>query len=202
MAEGVVFSGDAKAAAWAKAHSDLARALASGCKPVPCPSCGWYQTDMVPLVQARYLSELNTAGLAILLLGVIGFVISLLWWYFRGTSLLLSWLMLAVSGLICIVLMAVRGFLGRRHDPNAQPDTEQRKAIGGQCVAAAEKATFKVRRRGVRWSVDTRCPNCGVFNAKKARSCSACKRDLSLPPASGDAWWEAKLRQGADGAAS
>jgi hypothetical protein len=31
-----------------EAYSDLEQRLVEGCEPVPCPSCGWYQNNMVP----------------------------------------------------------------------------------------------------------------------------------------------------------
>jgi hypothetical protein len=43
--------------------------------------------------------------------------------------------------------------------------------------------------------MDNRCPSCGVINSKGAGFCAACRRDLSLPPAPGDASWQAQPRQ-------
>jgi len=52
----------AKRATQETAEEQLREQLAKECDPVPCPSCGWYQADMVAHLQKHYHRWLSSLG--------------------------------------------------------------------------------------------------------------------------------------------
>jgi hypothetical protein len=71
---------DSRRTATGRAKQKLKELLGSQIAPVPCPECGWYQRDMVPLLRTGHLPGLRKYGAAGLiaggLLGVVGFVVA------------------------------------------------------------------------------------------------------------------------------
>src|SRR5262245_56923158 len=47
------YSEDSYSLARQRAEADLQRLLASGVEAVPCPACGWYQSNMIPQARRR-----------------------------------------------------------------------------------------------------------------------------------------------------
>ena len=129
----------AQAKAQAIAELSLQRALEKGRDPVPCPACGTYQPDMVAQVKGQHLSGLDDAALLILTAaGIASAVVAL-------TTDLPAWMILVTAGPVGVALIALRRYLGSRHEPNCQSKTELRKEIGRQRVAAAERSAAFLR---------------------------------------------------------
>ncbi len=122
------------ATAEARARDKLRRDLETGCDPVPCPVCGWYQRPMVRRArQLRYRSVL----LPSVLLCVSACLLFAAWSLVSGlahpeafpvaTAVLLGSAGTALG--LGLGLAAFRFVLCRLYDPNAE-DAESRKARG------------------------------------------------------------------------
>jgi hypothetical protein len=130
-----------RAAARANSIAEIAlqRALEKERDPVPCPKCGTYQPEMVAQVKGQHLSGLDDAGLLILTAAGILFAVVALFTDWP------AWLILATAGPVGVGLLALRRYLGSRHDPNCPSKAELRKEIGRQRVAAAERSAASLR---------------------------------------------------------
>ena len=71
---------DTRRTALGRAKQKLKELLETQIAPVPCPECGSYQRDMVPLLRTRHLPHLRRFGVAALIVGgllaVVGFAIA------------------------------------------------------------------------------------------------------------------------------
>jgi len=82
-ATGVMFlDWDAPDRAARRAEAELRRTLAQDQDPVPCPSCGWYQQSMVPLLRARHRGWMSVAGAFLLYAAALVSVPGALAWIF------------------------------------------------------------------------------------------------------------------------
>jgi hypothetical protein len=117
------------------AQVDLARQLESEVDPVPCPACGWYQRDMIPVLRAAYGSWMSGTGWILFLATIpmtIGFVVASddragPW---KPGILALSFGVLAIlclagSFAMAFAFFVVRPVLARWFDPNAAPVEER-----------------------------------------------------------------------------
>jgi hypothetical protein len=122
-------SGKASArAATEDAVRRLDRALRESCDPVPCPRCGWYQSNMVKRVRQIRLRWVKSTAFALFPLSILSALFALdfaakQYWPLVGLGTLAS-----LIGLACLLLIA-RYLLNRRYDPNTQPESK-RIAIG------------------------------------------------------------------------
>lgn len=113
------------------ANADLQRRLSKDVDPVPCPTCGWYQTAMLPELRAAHRRGLSVAGIILLYIAAI-FVGVHFAMYFgsRGRDVDPVLLQIAVAiggaGVTCI---ALRRLLAWHLDPNGS-DADERKALG------------------------------------------------------------------------
>jgi hypothetical protein len=141
-----------EARARATAELALRGALEKGFDPVPCPECGTYQPNMLPQLQDQHRGELRAAGLLLLVIVGIWFVVDTLVanWLGLDAPDWLKWMVLATAVPAGLGLIAVRWYLGSRYDPNSQPDVELRKAIGRQRSAGLETSPT------ARWDADNR----------------------------------------------
>ena len=106
-----------------RAEADLQRLLATGVEAVPCPACGWYQSDMIP--QARklhrrwmvYAGQCLTVGL--IPLAILGF------WIINDVPEAQALAPVFLPGLVCLLAVGIGMFIGRRllatkFDPNEE----------------------------------------------------------------------------------
>ncbi|MFO0969484.1 MAG: hypothetical protein U0793_28330 [Gemmataceae bacterium] len=140
--------GGAEERARNKAKRDVQDALEFGVDAVPCPSCGWYQADMVPKVRWRHGKRWAYAGAILMLLSVICVtILSVITWnpHLRQRPPWLDTLIWSVllslggAGLALVVIYVVRCF---RFDPNAG-DQEQRMRIGRQRAFTKDEAVAR-----------------------------------------------------------
>jgi hypothetical protein len=104
----------------ARAEQNLVQKSRNVARPVPCPSCGFYQDDMARnLKDEASINALQIAGMVIVLLSLVPLALGIpyIW---------ILTIVLAVIGLALVVWGVVRAF---RFDPNAG-DPEPRKALG------------------------------------------------------------------------
>jgi hypothetical protein len=96
---------------------------------------------MLPQLRHEHRRDLRRAGIRILLAA--GFCFALIWLVadrlYEIVPNWITWMAWAAASLVGSGLIVYRWYLGSRHDPNAQPDTERRKEIGRQRSAEAEK---------------------------------------------------------------
>jgi hypothetical protein len=132
-------SGNAYSAALLRAEADLQHLLAIGIEPVPCPACGWYQSNMIPQVRSLhrrwmvYVGQCLTIGL--IPVAVIGLLIN----RFpegQGTPPI-PW-PIFVAGLVSCLAAGIGMFIGRpllakMFNPNDE-DVEAHKRYGQSCA--------------------------------------------------------------------
>jgi hypothetical protein len=111
-----------------RANERLRRMLDSEAEVVPCPKCGWYQKEMIPLVRRSRLRRLLWVAVALAAAVLLAFPAGLVYLMtHRGSEeqVLPLWLgsmgLLPLCSLLCLVL---RWLLNRLYDPN--------KAVGNQ----------------------------------------------------------------------
>jgi hypothetical protein len=150
----------------------LRGALAKGCDPVPCPECGTYQPNMLPQLRHTYRRELRRTGIRLLLAA--GLLFALTRWVLDLEEAIVlnwvTWMAWAAGSLAGVGLIGYRWYLGSRHDPNSQPDTERRKEIGRQRVAAAKRYIARWRTE------DTVQPETGNSQGIRAERSAAADR--------------------------
>jgi hypothetical protein len=135
-AQGRATGGDYFTAAH-RARENLSHALETGCDPVPCPVCGWYQRQMVRRARQLKYRGLFQVSLVLLCLGailfVLGMVISGCLASVRAAQPSAAFLPLAIlAGAAlgaALALQVLKFMLCRRYDPNAE-DVESRKQLG------------------------------------------------------------------------
>lgn len=129
--------------------------LNSAIEPVPCPSCGWLQADMIPITKGRQKRWMITAGGMTLVVAIVGMLVGVATltaksstagkWELAGSSLIL---------VVSMGLYAGRAYLVSRFNPN-EIAPEIQKAIGQQLSISqedhekhrAEAQTQKLDRR-------------------------------------------------------
>jgi hypothetical protein len=115
---------DQKAAA--EAHARLQKALIYDCDAVPCPLCGWLQTEMIPKARSQYALGIWTAGLALLICWIVALIGAMVLSFVGplglgpvpGVGIALS--VAGVCAFAGIALLLARVAAQRRHDPNAE----------------------------------------------------------------------------------
>jgi hypothetical protein len=118
-----------------KATTTLLRKLDTGCEPVPCPKCGWYQQDMIR--RARRMRHRWMLGLAVSLFPISIFVA--IGGILIGAGLgkndqsipVVTLIIVAVAGLALLAapgLPIARFFMIRRYDPNYDRTDEERES--------------------------------------------------------------------------
>jgi hypothetical protein len=121
------------------AKQRLCRKLDGDIDPVPCPSCGWLQEEMVPLLRTPRLRWMQHLGIATLVIGAI-FCIPL-FLYFDPTTrpadkpslplAVVSGSLVVWGGLSMLTMLGMRSYLNARYDPN-DPETEEERIKEGR----------------------------------------------------------------------
>jgi hypothetical protein len=115
----------------ASGDARLRRELERDCDPVPCPSCGWYQTQMVTYLRHQRYGRFFRAALIFLPLSLVIFVADVVSNLRRRGSwppideLVFYASLVAVAPATLLLLF----FLVRNFDPNRE-DAEARKRLG------------------------------------------------------------------------
>jgi hypothetical protein len=138
--------------ALSRANQKLRELLETQIAPVPCPDCGWYQRDMVPLLRARQSPRLNKYGVAGLLSGPLvaaaGFAMATAssdgpvvqqtgGARLVGFGLLGLGAVLAVAGLLLLVIRWYRS--QKSYDPNEPKTVQERIALGRKLAITQEQ---------------------------------------------------------------
>jgi hypothetical protein len=137
-------SGNAYSTALLRAEADLQHLLATEIEAIPCPACGWYQSDMVPIARKLHRRWMVHVGLCLTLglipVALIGLLINtengkhpVVESVANGTSPPIPW-PIFVAGLVCCLAGGIGMFIGRRllakkFNPNDE-DVEARKRYG------------------------------------------------------------------------
>lgn len=122
-----LFNEDAQARAENRAQADLETQLATGCDPVPCPKCGWYQVEMVTSLREHHHEWMYTLSLYLFIpaticamLGLSGVILS------YEQSKVVPWFTAASPFVVgAFSLIFYRRLLAHRLDPNAVPLPER-----------------------------------------------------------------------------
>jgi hypothetical protein len=141
------------------AKARLLKMLDCDIDPVPCPECGWYQEDMLPLLRKPRLRWMQHLGIACALFGAC-FLLPIILYFDKNTRLAdktslqivvncgACWAALMVAAASVFVL---RSYLNRRYNPN-DPETEQERIELGRSRSItqeqAEELVEYVVRRG------------------------------------------------------
>jgi hypothetical protein len=120
-----------------RAEADLQRLLAIGVEAIPCPACGWYQSNMIPLAQTRHRRWMLYAGqcLTIGLIPVAAISTSINVTYADQGTAPIPWPIFAAgaAGLAGVLAVGIgllwKYNLRRNYDPNRE-DVEARKRYG------------------------------------------------------------------------
>jgi len=116
-----------------RAEANLQHLLAIGIEAVPCPACGWYQSDMIPQLRRRHRRWMLHVGQC-LTVGLIPVAIfGSLSNAGEGNAAHVPW-PIFVAGLVCLLAVGIGMFvwrhrLAKKFDPNAE-DAEARKRCG------------------------------------------------------------------------
>jgi hypothetical protein len=142
---------DAQRTAAGRAKQKLRELVKTQIAPVPCPQCGCYQQNMVPLLRARQSPRLNKYGLAGLLLGplvvAVGFAITGATSggpvgqgggarFALGLGVMGVGAVLAVAGLLLLVIRWYRSQTS--YDPNDPKTVQERIALGRKLAITKE----------------------------------------------------------------
>jgi hypothetical protein len=116
----------------------LRRKLAEAVEAIPCPACGWYQSDMIPLARKRHYRWKLNAGLCLTigLIPVAAISTSLnLTYGGGGAAPPIPWPIFAAgaAGLACLLAAGIALLwqynMGQGYDPNSE-DVEARRQYG------------------------------------------------------------------------
>jgi hypothetical protein len=141
-----------------RAKQLLLRKLDCDIDPVPCPSCGCYQEEMLPLLlrpRLRWMQNLAIAGFALSLFCCVPVFL-----YFDPSTrqankpplplVIAGGAAAVLGGFSSITLLGLRGYLNARYDPN-DPETEEERIDFGRSRSltreeARELLDFVIRR--------------------------------------------------------
>jgi hypothetical protein len=107
------------------ARSRLQKRLQLECDQIPCPECGSYQPDMVPLLQRRYQSGMRVLGMILIVVGTLACAMA----FGMGFR---AWPVLAALPPAGLALICLRIGLARGFNPNHPSGSKARKAAGKQ----------------------------------------------------------------------
>jgi hypothetical protein len=126
-------SGDAHRAALLLAEANLQRLLATGIEAVPCPTCGSYQSNMIPELQSRHHRWMVSLGQCLTVGLVPVAVFGGLWNGYGRDTPRFPW-PIFVAGLLGVLTVGIamliwRHCLNKKFNPNDE-DAEARKRYG------------------------------------------------------------------------
>jgi hypothetical protein len=105
------------------ADKRLSRALANECDPIPCPSCGWYQSHMFPRIRKLYHRWMFYVGIAFLIGSFASIVLYVIWKrsIFPTAPESFAILEMVIFGLAScgLLFIVVRWGMARSYDANA-----------------------------------------------------------------------------------
>ncbi len=114
----------AKSEAQTEAEAEAREKLLAAIDPVPCPGCGWFQSNMIGAARSLYLSWLSRVGVLML-----GFGLALVFFFLLGFKAFPDsegWTLALRLDLGAVVLGAllivVRYGMARRFQPNQLPE--------------------------------------------------------------------------------
>jgi hypothetical protein len=116
-------SAGATAAARAQAEADARDKLAKAIDPVPCPTCGWFQSNMITPARRRHLFFWHRFGLWTALFSFVLLPLPYSILKYSPDSLVAN-VFLRSTQVMClggVVLVAARFVLSQRFDPNKLP---------------------------------------------------------------------------------
>jgi hypothetical protein len=121
-----------------RAEANLQQLLASGVEAVPCPACGWYQSDMIPQARKQHRRWMVYAGqcltVGLIPLAVFGLLI------LDGFPEAQGLAPVFVPGLVCLFVVGIGMFIWRRQlaskfDPNEED-------VGARMLDGQSRATL------------------------------------------------------------
>jgi hypothetical protein len=113
-----------------RATARLQKALLLECDPVPCPSCGSYQADMIAVLKRQHRRGLAVTGALLAVAGLLACAVAF------GLGLP-AWPVFAALSPAGLGLIYLGSRLARRFDPNAPAGSAARKAVGQQASSFA-----------------------------------------------------------------
>ncbi len=123
--------GQADRVAAAQARARLEEALEHAIDPVPCPGCGWFQSNMIAPARRMHRAILRKAGIWISIPSLI-----LIFPFYMGhrvfpesTGTTVIYRVLQAILTVALLLLPLRRFLGSRFEPNQLP-VEERMRLG------------------------------------------------------------------------
>ncbi len=140
----------------AAAEDTLREYLENDFDPVPCPACGHYQRYMFPKLYKVTSPWLPAAQFAVLVAGSLDAVGALYWslTYLQHStnhalvSLVATWSLLAILGLLGVGLAAIERSKARRFDPNTDDQQARIEKGRSRAVTRAEFEASQERERG------------------------------------------------------
>lgn len=126
-----------------RARQEVLYKLEQSCDPVPCPSCGWYQQQMVVRARTLRYRWLTNAAILVFLFAAFSLLFAVGFTCLQGdkTEFLALFGVWAVFGLLASVVVLcpiLQWRLSRRYDPNSQ-DVEKRKQLGQERAIGKEE---------------------------------------------------------------
>lgn len=125
-----------------KANAELRRSLERGMDPVPCPSCGWYQSAMIPLIRRDHRFWMFLTGMLSFLLGGLIAIVGVLSQFSKEKSTARDGISFIQGGAwlvaIGLGLIFARKLLASFVEPNGG-DPEERKELGRQRARTREE---------------------------------------------------------------
>jgi hypothetical protein len=196
------------------AETKLLHTLEASCLPVPCPTCGWYQQNMILRMRGNYLKWMRTVALWLVLLpffSCLGFGWLVQESQKSGQGLPSGaswgvWSLWIFTGILVSGLPLVRRYLSSRYDPNLQ-DVEERKRIACDLAIQGEDLQTVIQRRSQdptqkavaamasgprRQLVGEKCILCGksVDSVLEGAFCAGCGSAFHHDCTNPDAAWE------------
>jgi len=143
---------EAEARACQEASQALAAHLQNACDPVPCPSCGTYQTAMVQRMRIYYLHGMFQLGVVLCSLSPFALLVTLFASLVASdtggmaASIIVGLLWLVTLSMLAtgIALLIVRARRHRRFDPNDE-DLETRRHLGQRLALPKDEYVKMVR---------------------------------------------------------
>jgi hypothetical protein len=141
--------GNTKQQASRTAERHLLKSLDNGIDAVPCPHCGWFQKEMIPLLREPRLRWMMWLGVVGALINGFPFVLLLTFYLggYPGQSdgpSLQTVIILGAGFLTSIALLASRAMLNRLYDPN-DPATELDRIEVGRGRSLTREEAEKLR---------------------------------------------------------